>query len=65
MFFAKFRSHRVKNQKVMTENLSQLNALVDKLLLNFGAKFQRLYYYMRNLCNLIGLEQWYFSLIYI
>ena len=27
-FFAKFRSHRVKNEKVMTENLSQLNALV-------------------------------------
>ena len=22
-----------------------------------------LYYYMRNVCNLIGLEQWYFSLI--
>ena len=21
-----------------------------------------LYYYMRNFCNLIGLEQWYFSL---
>ena len=28
LFFAKFRSHRVKNEKVMTENLSQLNALV-------------------------------------
>ena len=25
--------------------------------------FQILYYYMRNFCNLIGLEQWYFSLI--
>ena len=25
--------------------------------------FQSLYHYMRNLCNLIGLEQWYFSLI--
>ena len=22
-----------------------------------------LYYYIRNFCNLIGLEQWYFSLI--
>ena len=22
-----------------------------------------IYYYMRNFCNLIGLEQWYFSLI--
>ena len=25
--------------------------------------FLSLYYYMRNFCNLIGLEQWYFSLI--
>ena len=24
-----------------------------------------LYYYMRNFCKLIGLEQWYFSLIWI
>ena len=28
LFFAKFRSHRLKIEKVMTENLSQLNALV-------------------------------------
>ena len=27
-FFATFRSHHVQNQKVMTENLSQQNALV-------------------------------------
>ena len=27
------------------------------------AEFAVLYYYMRNFCNLIGLEQWYFSLI--
>ena len=26
--------------------------------------FHMLYYYMINLCNLIGLEQWYFSLIW-
>ena len=26
-------------------------------------KLDNLYYYMRNFCNLIGLEQWYFSLI--
>ena len=26
--------------------------------------FSPLYYYMRNFCNLIGLEQWYFSLIW-
>ena len=25
--------------------------------------FEPLYHYMRNFCNLIGLEQWYFSLI--
>ena len=28
-----------------------------------GGKFQRLYYYVRNFYNLIGLEQWYFTLI--
>ena len=28
LFFAKFRSHRVKIEKVMTENLSQQNAFV-------------------------------------
>ena len=27
-FFAKFRNHRVKIEKVMTENLSRLNAFV-------------------------------------
>ena len=26
--------------------------------------FQVLYYYMRNFCNLIGLEQWYFCLLW-
>ena len=28
LFFPKFHTHRIKNQKVMTENLSQQNALV-------------------------------------
>ena len=27
-------------------------------------RFRPLYYYMRNFCNLIGLEQWYFTLIW-
>ena len=27
-------------------------------------EFHFLYYYMRNFCNLIGLEQWYFILIW-
>ena len=26
--------------------------------------YLNLYYFMRNFCNLIGLEQWYFSLIW-
>ena len=30
------------------------NIIGDELLLNFGARFQRLYYGMRNFCNLIG-----------
>ena len=38
------------------------NFMGDKLLLNFGTKFQCLYYNMRNFCNLIDLEKWYFSL---
>ena len=28
-----------------------------------NADFHSLYYYMKDFCNLIGLEQWYFSLI--
>ena len=28
------------------------------------AILQLLYYYMKNFCNLIGLEQWYFTLIW-
>ena len=28
-----------------------------------GDILQKLYYYVRNFCNLIGLEQWYFRLI--
>ena len=28
VFFSKFRSHRVKNEKVLTKTLSQLNAPV-------------------------------------
>ena len=30
---------------------------------NICAELKYLYYYMRNFCNLSGLEQWYFSLI--
>ena len=29
----------------------------------YPARLSGLYYYMRNFCNLIGLEQWHFSLI--
>ena len=29
----------------------------------YSIEFYLLYYYMRNFCNLIGLEQWYFSVI--
>ena len=31
---------------------------------HISQEFSLLYYYMRNFCNLIGLEQWYFSLIW-
>ena len=30
----------------------------------FPGGFRLLYYYMRNSCNLIGSEQWYYSLIW-
>ena len=44
-----------------------LSATVQKNvddLRNFrNEQFAHLYYYMRKFCNLIGLEQWYFSLI--
>ena len=37
--------------------------LLPSALLSFGdqAVFVTLYYYMRNFCNLIGLEHWLFS----
>ena len=31
---------------------------------HYIVKLQCLYYYMKNFCNLIGLEQWYFSLVW-
>ena len=34
------------------------------LRLGKGSYFKSLYYYMRNFCSLIGLEQWYFSSIW-
>ena len=51
------------NDNNNNNNNNNNNIIGDELLLNFGAKFQLLYHYMRNFCNLIGLEQWYFSLI--
>ena len=37
----------------------------DKFILLISTRLlPRLYYYMRNFCTLIGLEQWYFSLIW-
>ena len=41
MFYAKFRSHRVKNEKVMTKTLSQLTAPVRKRSMNIGDKLQQ------------------------
>ena len=34
------------------------------LLVQYLRALSGLYYYVRNFCNLIGLEQWYFSLIW-
>ena len=41
-----------------------LNHFCKPLVLHYSG-YHCLYYYMRNFCNLIGLEQWYFSLICI
>ena len=47
---------------VETDDMTQIRCLnVD--LNNKPRPLLLLYYYMRNFCNLIGLEQWYFSLI--
>ena len=50
-------------------SVSSLVCLVARGTLHLTAKFlvhdvmMFVYYYMKNFCNLIGLEQWYFSLI--
>ena len=45
LFFAKLRSHRVKNEKVMMENLSQLNACSS---INDGATLSLSIYHVGN-----------------
>ena len=46
------------------ENLRSLSGGITVAPRNtVSTQFQCSYYYMRNFCNLIGLEQWYFSLI--
>ena len=37
---------------------------VNRACREISGKEQSLYYYMSNCCNLIGLEQWYFNLIW-
>ena len=49
------KSYRIQLQK-NSATFDKLNAVEEEQLI-------LLYYYMRNFCNLIGLEQWYFSLI--
>ena len=51
-----------------SESIDQRNEVIKKYqfspnLNGASGVFLTLYYYMRNFCNLIGLEQWYFSLI--
>ena len=41
-----------------------INHSIFKFLVAFKGGSTVLYYNMRNFCNLIGLEQWYFSLGY-
>ena len=47
---------------VETDDMTQIRCL-SVALNNKPRPLLLLYYYMRNFCNLIGLEHWYFSLI--
>ena len=46
-----------------TKNTAE-HVIMKKSLFTHARVFHDLYYYMRNFCNLIGLERWYFSLIW-
>ena len=50
-----------KGQKSPTNKLMLIMVEVTDAIMQY---FILLYYYMRNFCNLIGLEQRYFSLIW-
>ena len=70
--------HETKYRCEAENSQSGGNPLVHEIQLNVEGKYMAigpsqsnapiplmiLYYYMRNYCNLIGLEQWYFSLIW-
>ena len=62
----KMRGHILLHVRVIKIGNMKLPAMFlfgSNFLLNVTNKLLALYYYMRNFCNLIGLEQWYFSLI--
>ena len=44
-------------------NILYISKISQSMILQKYQLFILLYYYMRNFCNVIGLEQWYFSLI--
>ena len=60
-----FCSPQKSPQILLSENaITTTNEhLLESSVIIFLVELSRLYYYMRNFCNLIGLEQWYFSLI--
>ena len=63
---AKYKFKNTLQSRLLDSILIQEDTFVGvRALLTYlvNIKFSVLYYYMRNFCNLIGLEQWYFSSI--
>ena len=69
-FLYDFSSLMYNGSYIFSESVNDVYFLMPLLLMyfhkncNYTREWGSLYYYMKNYCNLIGLEQWYFSLIW-
>ena len=64
-FFCEFSLLLVELEKWPSRNeVSDQISHESYFLVELNGKFVSVYYYMGNFCNLIGLEQWYFNLIW-
>ena len=57
-------TRRIRAKLLPSADTISLAPSVNRACKEKSGKEQSLYYNMRNFCNLIGLEQWYFSLIW-